>query len=55
MTSEERRRLKRLKEKVDKLRQENQTKKKIIKSFESGEMIIGEKYENRDTNEATKS
>ena len=55
MTIDERRRLKRLKEKVDRLRQENQTQKKIIKSFESGEMIIGEKHENRDTNEASKS
>ena len=45
MTIEERRRIKRLKEKVDRLRQENQTQRKIIKSFESGEMIPGQKKE----------
>lgn len=46
MTIEERRRIKRLKEKIENLKKENQTQKKIIKSFESGEMIIGEKKNN---------
>ena len=55
MTPLERKRLKRLKQKLEQLKEERERQSKIINSFETGEMIIGEKHENRDTNEASKS